>query len=121
MIVKPRPTDTTVIKDGTYQATLADIRQFQNSYGDRIGFTFRIEGGPFDGAKVMRSTAPQLSKASKLAEMIEGVLGRSLTDRELIDGFDLDKLKGNQCSILVLQSRSKGGQIYSNIERVFQG
>ena len=120
MIVKPRPTEIFIIKDGTYSATLTDIKQFENTYGDRIGFQFTINGGPHDGSKVLRSTAPQLTKQSKLAGVVEGVLGRPLTDIELTDGFDLDQLKGKQCSILVLQSRSKSGQVYSNVERVYQ-
>jgi hypothetical protein len=60
-----------------------------------------------------------LTKESKLAQVIEGVLGRDMTDTELRDGFDLDSLLGKQCSILVLQAKSKTGAVYSNVERVF--
>ena len=35
------------------------------------------------------------------------------------DGLDLDALLGKQCSILVLQAKSKTGAVYSNVERVF--
>lgn len=109
----------TLIKDGTYRATVSNLKQFANTYGERIGFEFTIQGGQFDGERVMRSTAPQLSKQSKLAEVIEGILGRSLTDKELQGGFDLDELIDKECSILVLQSKSKTGAVYSNVERVF--
>ena len=47
------------------------------------------------------------------------MLGRELTDKELRDGFDLEDLLNRECSILVLQSRSKTGAVYSNVERVF--
>jgi hypothetical protein len=67
----------------------------------------------------MRSTAPQLTKQSKLAEVIEGILGRELTAKELQGGFDLENLIDKECSILVLQSKSKTGAVYSNVERVF--
>ena len=87
--------------------------------GERIGFEFTIQGGPFDGEMVMRSTAPQLTRQSKLAEVIEGILGRDLTDKELQGGFDLEDLIDKECSILVLQSKSKTGTVYSNVERVF--
>jgi hypothetical protein len=109
----------TLIKDGTYRATVSNLKQFANTYGERIGFEFTITGGQFDGERVMRSTAPQLSRQSKLAEVIEGILGRSLTDKELQGGFDLDELIDKECSILVLQSKSKTGAAYSNVERVF--
>ena len=66
--VKPKaPAPATLIKDGTYRATVSNLKQFANTYGERIGFEFTIKGGQFDGERVMRSTAPQLSKQSKLA------------------------------------------------------
>ena len=107
------------LRDGTYQATLSNIKQFANTYGERIGFEFTVKDGPAAGEKVMRSTAPQLTRQSKLAEVIEGMLGRSLSEKELRDGFDLEELLDKECNILVLQSRSKTGAVYSNVERVF--
>jgi hypothetical protein len=118
--VKPKAAPAAaLIKDGTYRATVSNLKQFANTYGERIGFEFTIQGGQFDGERVMRSTAPQLSKQSKLAEVIEGILGRELTDKELQGGFDLDELIDKECNILVLQSKSKAGVTYSNVERVF--
>ena len=118
--VKPKAAPAAaVIKDGTYRATVSNLKQFANTYGERIGFEFTIQGGQFDGERVMRSTAPQLTKQSKLAEVIEGILGRDLSDKELQGGFDLEDLIDKECSILVLQSKSKTGAVYSNVERVF--
>ena len=118
--VKPKAAPAAaLIKDGTYRATVSNLKQFANTYGERIGFEFTIQGGQFDGERVMRSTAPQLTKQSKLAEVIEGILGRDLTDKELQGGFDLEDLIDKECSILVLQSKSKTGAVYSNVERVF--
>ena len=122
MVFKVTPkaaTPAASIKDGTYRATVSNLKQFANTYGERIGFEFTIQGGQFDGEKVMRSTAPQLSKQSKLAEVIEGILGRELNAKELQGGFDLEELIDRECSILVLQSKSKTGAVYSNVERVF--
>ena len=111
----------TLLKDGSYMAVLTAIRPFSNTYGQRIGFEFTVLGGPADGEKVMRSTAPQLTRQSKLAEVIEGLTGRELTDKELQGGFDVEELIDVTCNILVLQSKSKTGAVYSNVERVFQG
>ena len=118
--VKPKAaTPAASIKDGTYRATVSNLKQFANVYGERVGFEFTIQGGQFAGERVMRSTAPQLTKQSKLAEVIEGILGRELTTKELQGGFDLEDLIDKECSILVLQSKSKTGAVYSNVERVF--
>lgn len=113
-----KPSD--LLKDGTYKAVLTGIRQFSNTYGERIGFEFTVTSGQGAGAKVMRSTAPQLTKQSKLAQVIEGITGKPLTDKEFAKGFDLEKLLDKECSIFVLQSKSKAGAVYSNVERVFQ-
>jgi hypothetical protein len=122
MVFKVTPkavTPAASVKDGTYRATVSNLKQFANTYGERIGFEFTIQGGQFAGEKVIRSTAPQLTKQSKLAEVIEGIMGRELTAKELQGGFDLEDLIDKECSILVLQSKSKTGAVYSNVERVF--
>ena len=119
LVKQKEATPAASVKDGTYRATVTNLKQFVNTYGERIGFEFTIQGGQFDGEKVMRSTAPQLTKQSKLAEVIEGILGRELTAKELQGGFDLEDLIDKECSILVLQSKSKTGAVYSNVERVF--
>jgi hypothetical protein len=54
-----------------------------------------------------------------LAQVIEGVLGRELNPKEISTGFDLEDLIDRECNILVLQSKSKAGAVYSNVERVF--
>lgn len=122
LVVKPKEVSPAAsVKDGAYRATLSSIKQFENAYGERIGFEFTITSGPHEGETVLRSTAPQLTRQSKLAEVIEGITGRELTDKELQGGFDLDELLDVACNILVLQSKSKTGAVYSNVERVFQG
>ncbi len=120
LVVKPKaPTAAAVIKDGTYRASLTGIRQFTNTYGPRIGFEFTITDGQHKGERVMRSTAPQLTAKSKLSEVIEGITGEPLADTDLANGFDLEQLLNRPCNILVLQSKSKTGTVYSNVERVF--
>jgi hypothetical protein len=56
IVVKPKAAKPVAdIKDGTYQASVTNITQFVNTYGERIGFEFTIHGSEFDGQKVMRS------------------------------------------------------------------
>jgi hypothetical protein len=41
--VKPKAaTPAASIKDGTYRATVSNLKQFANTYGERIGFEFTI-------------------------------------------------------------------------------
>jgi hypothetical protein len=87
-----------LIRNGTYRAAVSNIKTFANNYGERVGFEFTIRGSQFDGEKITRSTASQINKRSKLTEVIQGILGRELTGKELQDGFDLKDLinKGMQ-------------------------
>ena len=111
---------STLIPDGIYPATLTGIRQFENAYGDRVGFEFTLRGGDLDGTTTMRSTSPNLSRFSKLAELLKGLLGRGLEDQEIMAGVDIEELIGTECKVLVLQSKAKSGQTYSNVEQVFR-
>ena len=118
--LKPKSSEkAAIVPDGTYQAELTKVTQFENAYGSRIGFEFTLKGKGVDGAKVMRSTSPQLSASGKLADVIRGMLGRELTVDELQNGFDVENLIGSECGVLVLQGKGKSGQAYSNVERIF--
>jgi len=116
-VVKPKSKEKNIIiDDGSYPATLSNITQFNNAYGARLGFEFTLA----DGRKVMRSTNTVLSEKSKLAEVIAGLQGKRMTFAEIQKGVDLDKLIGTECMVLVVNSSSKNGAIYSNVEQIFQ-
>jgi len=120
VMVKPKEqSKAAVVPNGTYNAKLTNIKEFQNSYGDRVGFEFTLQDEAVEGLTVMRSTSPNLSAKSKLAELLRGLLGRDLGEHELTSGLDVEELVGTECKVLVLQSRGKGGQLYSNVEQVF--
>lgn len=122
IVLKPKNDTKTavIVNDGTYKATLSNISQFSNAFGNRIGFEFTLHGDGVEGEKVMRSTNSALSARSKLAEMITGITGRELTKDELANGFDVESLIGKSCMVLVLTSKSKNGAVYSNVEKIFQ-
>jgi hypothetical protein len=45
MVFKVTPktaTPTASIKDGTYRATVSNLKQFANGYGERIGFELGV-------------------------------------------------------------------------------
>lgn len=120
MIVKPKAqAQGKVVKDGTYKATVKEVKSFTNAFGERLGVVFQLDGGEYDGVELMRSCSPELTAKGKLAELIKGVIGRDITQEEYLKGFDLDALTGVSCQVLVLQSRGKNGNLYSNVERVF--
>lgn len=120
IVLRPRiKEEPDLVLDGSYQAQLTKINQFQNAYGDRIGFEFTLQDQAVAGLKVMRSTSTQLAASGKLADVLRGILGRELTATELSSGFDVESLLGMNCGVLVLQVTAKNGDTYSNVERVY--
>ena len=120
IMIKAESQVSGLVEDGVYPAKLTAVRQFSNAYGPRLGFEFTL-GGKGAGNTVMSSTAPNLTEKSKLAELIRGLSEKELRPAELSEGFDLETLVGRECQVLVLQSTSKNGSIYSNVEQVFKG
>ena len=120
IMLKPKSRESAaVVPDGTYRAALSKVSQFENAYGSRIGFEFTLQSKGVEGAKVMRSTSPNLSPSGKLADLLRGILARELTTEELTKGVDVESLVGHECSVLVLSAKGKNGATYSNVERVF--
>ena len=120
MYLKPKNKGAAVVvPEGSYKATLSKVTQFTNAYGERIGFEFSLHGEGVEGAAVMRSTNPILTAKSKLAEVLNGLLGRELTHDEINKGVDVEQMVGTECNVLVLNNKSKTGAIYSNVERIF--
>ncbi|RLD05575.1 MAG: hypothetical protein DRI65_08510 [Chloroflexota bacterium] len=116
-VVKPKSKAKNItIGDGSYSATLSNVTQFNNAYGQRVGFEFTLG----DGRKVMRSTNTVLTPKSKLAEVVTGLKGKPLSNTQLDRGIDLEKLIGTECMVLVVNSAGKNGITYSNVERIFQ-
>lgn len=119
--VKPKAAKAApIVREGTYDAELTGVSQFSNAYGPRIGFEFTIQGGDYNGVQLLRSTAPQLSAKSRLADVLSGLLGRELTESELMGGMDVEALIGTRCRVLVLTGRNRSGGVFSNIERIFK-
>lgn len=119
IVVRAESQEPNLIADGIYPATLTNIKQFNNAYGPRLGFEFTLNGSG-GGAIVMRSTTPNLTEKSKLTEMISGLMGRELNPADMACGIDVEALIGADCKVLVKQSRSKTGKIYSNVEQVLK-
>ena len=120
VVIKPKADrEPELVASGVYQAELSEVKVFTNSFGERIGFVFTLKGGDTEGKSLMRSCSPQLTRQSKLAEMLRGLLKRELTEAEMKKGIDLETLIGTPCQVLVVNEQGKTGHSYSNIGQVF--
>jgi len=119
IVVRGEGQEPSLVKDGVYPAKLTAVKQFENSYGPRLGFEFTLAGDA-QGQTVMRSTTPKLTAKSKLAELLRGLVGRDIDSLDMECGFDLETLVGTDCQVIVRQSQGKNGKLYSNVEGVFR-
>lgn len=120
VMTKPKPErEPELVASGVYQAELTEVKTFTNSFGERIGFVFTLRGGDTEGKSLMRSCSPQLTRNSKLGEILKGLLKRELTEAEMRKGLDLETLIGTRCQVLVVNEQGKTGHRYSNIGQVF--
>ena len=120
IMVRGESQEPCVVADGIYPATLTAVKEFENSYGSRLGFEFTL-GGKGEGLTVMRSTTPKLTAKSKLAELLRGLVGRDIDSIDVECGFDLETLVGIDCQVIIRQSQGKNGKLYSNVEGVIRG
>lgn len=107
-----------LIPNGTYEATLTNIKPFTNAYCDRVAFEFTLKG-EHEGALVLASAKRRLTAKSKLAELLQGILNRPLTNQELKNGLDTDSLIGAECHVQVIVEKNKSGHQYSAVDKVF--
>jgi hypothetical protein len=117
-LVRPGwPVGLVLVPDGEYYARLVDTFAFSNAHGDRRGFSYRIEGGPYDGLVLMQSAARSASPYSRLATILRELLGREPTEDELATGLGRDCL-GLSCRIVAREDRNRAGTPFSTVESV---
>jgi hypothetical protein len=114
LILKPREHDGPDIADGIYAATLIDVSKYTNTFGPRVGFRFRFD----DGRELTKSTAQALSIKGQLVQVLQGLMGRPVTDAEIAAGVDVAALVGSRCHLLVVKAQNRDRVWFPNIEKV---
>lgn len=101
------------------------ITDYQGSKkkSDKVLLTFELtnEKFVFDEAKgeqpflISREDTFSYGDRANLPKLVEGILGRKLTDDEKNGDFEIDTLIGMPCLLNVVQKETKNGRIVSNI------
>jgi len=103
---------------GVYPATLIDVEEAQNQFGQRLSWLFELDNGD----TLKRTTSPFVDKPkTKAREIIAALLKRDLSQEELQAGFDTDILKGRRCHVVVKVEANQSGKVYSNIDSAIEG
>ena len=117
---KPMTATAEVLPVGLYPAHLQAIKPFENAYSPRYRFVFCIDDDTHQGQTVTLTTATNLNRKSKLGQTVKALLGRELSDSELINSFNPACLIGTVCEILITQETNKAGRVYATIDRILR-
>ena len=99
-----------LVPEGVYPARLVETRAFTNTFGERLGLVFILEGGEFDGVELMESASAKASPRGKLSELLRGMGSYSTATENQI---------GQRCQIAVKHETSKTGKRYAAITGTF--
>jgi len=115
---QPLPVESPLIPAAEYSAELSDVSEYENAFGHRLSFHFTITEGMLSGSIVERRTTASFTPRSKLGEMIAELLGRSLTERDMQSGIDLEQLIGTVCRVSVTHKIDRSGTPYCEVDHV---
>lgn len=101
-----------LIPEGIYTARLAEVQEFVNSFGPRIGLVYEITEGEHAGVRLMESAAPSMSSDSKLASLVAGI-----AEPGAMSEAELHEAIGTRCRIMVRQAETRTGRRYAAIVR----
>jgi len=77
-----------------------------------------LNGEDSEQFEVTCACSVSLAANSKLRRAINSLLGRELSQEEAKAGYDVEKLIGSSCNVLVSSVEGKDGDTYSRVESV---
>jgi len=108
--------------EGVYKAKVVNVELNEHDeYGERIQFSFDLEDqSQEDGTpmRVFRSCSFKLTPKSALTGVVQGILGRSLSDDEAYGGIDLKSLINSRVQVVVKHKVSATGNTYAVVEAI---
>lgn len=109
LVIKASAPKNVLIPEDTYPATLKTVTPLPDDKNPKkVGFGFKIEGHE---ALVTKELALSFDEGKPLRKDVETLLGgRQFTPQEAREGYDLDKLIGNRCRIVVMHKSAAGGK-----------
>ena len=108
MIVSAKTKQVTVLGEGTYHATVSSVSGKPNETNPtKVIFGFKVEG--YD-KELTKDNPASFVAGSPLRSDTETLINRSFTTDEANDGYDLKKLTGFKCQIVVYHKAGSGGR-----------
>ena len=108
MMLKATTPKTALIKEGTYSSVLKSVTGFPDKDNPKkVALGFTIQGHETEVVKVLPVS---FDEGKPLRKDAETILGHELTASVALAGFDLDKLVGKPCRVVVMHKAATGGK-----------
>jgi hypothetical protein len=125
IIVKDNRKDFAPAPEGLHQAVCVDVidkglQETQWGPKQKLEIRWQIDqlnqetGRPF---LVIKSYTASLNEKAQLCKDLEAWRGKKFTKEER-DGFDVEKLIGQNCQLQVVQNMVENGNVYANVQAV---
>jgi hypothetical protein len=107
MLIASKP-KTALAPEGTYPATFSSIKGLPDEQKPKkLAFGFKIKGHE---TEVSKELPVSFDEGKPLRKDVETLLGRQLTSGEAQAGFDITKLFGTRCQVVVMHKSGSGGK-----------
>lgn len=99
---------TSLIPEGTYSATLKSIKGVPDDSNPRkVIIGFKPDGHEIE---VNKEFPASFDDGKPLRKDVETIIGRQFTSNQAQAGYDIAKLIGKRCQIVVMHRSSAGGK-----------
>jgi len=108
MLFQAKATKHSIINEGNYEAKVSSIVFKPNETKPKsvlIGFKIQNHDD-----EVLKQVPASFESGAILRKDVEAILDRKLTDTEVYEGFDPNKLVGSDCLVVVMHKASAGGK-----------
>jgi hypothetical protein len=108
MMLKASAPKIALIPEATYPATLSSIKGLPDETNPKkVAIGFKIDG---HDTEVVKEVSVSFDTGKPLRKDAETILGRELTNSEAQSGFDINKLIGKLCQVVVMHKAASGGK-----------
>jgi len=108
MIIKASAPKSVLLAEGTYPATLSSNKGLPEGQAPKkVVLGFKPDG---EESEVTKELPASLDEGKPLRKDVETLLGRQFTSSEARAGYDLDKLVGTRCRVVVMHKAGAGGK-----------
>ena len=108
MVIKSKTNTKSLLRQGNYNSAVSSVKGLPNDTDQKkAALGFKIDN---HDAVIVKEVPYSVEEGTPLREDAETILGRQLTQAEILDGFELNDLVGKPCQVVVVHRPGAGGK-----------